>query len=219
MAQAVAVPERAVLPVSENGAKNVVRPDRRFIDLMISWSGAVMALMLIALGSAAIFGGSFALDNVRDRLAPQNITFPPAEAMSAQEKAELGMFAGATVDTGTEAEAFSRYIGGHLSEVNEGATYSETSSESRAYAEKVGEKPTPAETATLGELEGKVDTLFKGETLRGMLLNAYGWWTVGTITMWAGTAAALAGLLLAIFVALGFRHARKAQVVAAPALA
>ena len=218
MAQAVAIPEKVVLPVSENGAKNVVRPDRRFIDLMISWSGAVMALLLIALGGAAIFGGSFALNNVRDRLAPQNITFPPAEAMSPQEKAELGMFAGATVDTGTEAEAFSRYIGGHLAEVNEGASYSETSSESRAYAEEVGKNPTAGETATMDELSGKVDTLFRGETLRGMLLNAYGWWTVGQITMWAGIGAAFAGLLLAIFVALGFRHARKAQMVAAPAL-
>lgn len=218
MAQAVATPERVVLPASENGAKNVVRPDRRFVDLMISWSGGVMALLLMALGAAAIFGGSFAVSNVRERLAPQNITFPPAEAMSPEEKAELGAFAGATVDTGTEAEAFSRYIGGHLADVNEGASYSETSSESRAYAAAVGEKPTAAETATMAELSGKVDTLFKGETLRGMLLNAYGWWTVGVITMWAGIGAALAGLLLAVFVGLGFRHARKAQIVVAPAL-
>jgi hypothetical protein len=215
VAQAVAIPEKVLLPVSDNGANKVVRPDRRFIDLMISWSGAVMALLLIALGAAAIFGGSFALSNVRDRLDPQNITFPPAEAMSPQEKSELGAFAGAKVDTGTEAEAFSRYIGGHLAEVNEGATYSETSSESRGYAEKVGDDPTAAESAKMAELGGKVDTLFKGETLRGMLLNAYGWWTVGQITMWAGIGAVLAGLLLAMFVGLGFRHARKARFVPA----
>ena len=218
MAQAVVIPERVVLPVSENGAKNVVGLDRRFIDLMISWSGAVMALLLIALGAAAIFGGSFALNNVRDRLAPQNITFPPLEAMSPQERSELGAFAGAKVDTGAEAEAFSDYIGRHLVEVNEGATYSETSSESRAYAAEVGEDPTTAESAKMAELSGKVDTLFKGETLRGMLLNAYGWWTVGVIVMWAGIGAAIAGLLLAIFVALGLRHARKARMVAAPAM-
>ena len=218
VAQAVAVPEKVLLPVSKNGTKNVVRPDRRFVDLMISWAGAVMALLLIGLGAAAIFGGSFALNNVRDRLAPQNITFPPAEAMSPQEKAELGTFAGAKVDTGAEAEAFSRYIGGHLAEVNEGATYSETSSESRGYAAEVGANPTPAESAKMAELNGQVDTLFKGETLRGMLLNAYGWWTVGQITMWAGIGAVLAGSLLALFVGLGFRHARKAQMAATPAL-
>lgn len=183
--------------------------DRRFIDLMISWSGAVIAVALLALGAAAIYGGSFAFSNVRDRLEPQNISFPPAAAMTAEETAEIGAFAGAKVDTGTEAEAFSRYIGGHLASVNEGATYSETSSESRGYAAEVGEDPTAAEAATMAELQGKADTLFKGETLRAILLNAYGWWTVGQIAMWAGIGAVIAGLLLALFVGLGFFHARK----------
>ena len=186
------------------------RVSRRTIDLMISWSGAIVALALIALGAAAIFGGSFALDNVRDRLEPQNITFPPAEAMSDYDKAEgLTAFAGQKVDTGTEAEAFSRYIGGHLTDVNEGKTYSESSSESRAYAAEVGENPTEAEAATMAEMDGKVQTLFRGETLRAILLNAYGWWTVGQITFFAGIGAVVAGLLLALFVGLGFFHARK----------
>jgi hypothetical protein len=186
------------------------RVSRRMIDLMISWSGAVIALALIALGAAAIYGGSFALDNVRDRLEPQNITFPPAEAMSDFDKSEgLTAFAGQKVDTGTEAEAFSRYIGGHLTDVNDGKTYSETSSESRAYAAEVGESPTEAEAATMAEMDGKVQTLFRGETLRAILLNAYGWWTVGQITFFAGIGAVIAGLLLAVFVGLGFFHARK----------
>ena len=203
------------IPLARSTAKVEVKPqnmDRRFIDLMISWSGALIAVVLLVLGAAAIYGGSFALSNVRDRLEPQNITFPPAEAMSDFDKAEgLTAYAGQNVDTGVEAEAFSRYIGGHLAEVNEGATYSETSSESRAYAAEVGEDPTAAESAKMGELSGKVDTLFKGETLRGMLLNAYGWWTVGQITMWAGIGAAIAGLFLAMFASLGFLHARKAR--------
>ena len=185
--------------------------DRSLIDRLISWAGAVLAVALIALGGAAIFGGSFALDNVRDRLEPQNITFPPAEAMSDFDKAEgLTAFAGQKVDTGTEAEAFSRYIGGHLAEVNEGATYSETSSESRGYAAEVGENPTEAEAAEMAELDGKVQTLFRGETLRAILLNAYGWWMVGQITFFAGIGMVVAGLILAVLVAFGFRHARKA---------
>ena len=196
------------------GARETVatRIDRRLMDRLISWTGALMAVAMIALGAAAIYGGSFALSNVRDRLAPQNITFPPAEAMSDYDKSEgLTAFAGQKVDTGTEAEAFSRYIGGHLTDVNEGATYSETSSESRGYAADVGEDPTAAESGKMAELSGKVDTLFKGETLRGMLLNAYGWWTVGQITQWAGYAMVALGLLLSVFAALGFRHARKIQ--------
>jgi hypothetical protein len=175
------------------------RLDRKLLDRLISWTGAIMAFALVALGAVAIFGGSFALSNVRDRLEPENISFPPAAAMTAEEKAEVGMFAGQKVDTGTEAEAFSRYIGGHLKGINEGATYSETSSAARA------EGITENQAA---ELQGKADTLFKGETLRAILLNAYGWWTVGTITMWAGFGMVVLGLVLAAFAALGFRHAR-----------
>jgi hypothetical protein len=186
------------------GATKVARLDRRLIDLMISWSGAVVAVALVALGAAAIYGGTFALGNVRDRLEPQNISFPPAAAMTPQEKTDLGEFAGQKVDTGTEAEAFSRYIGGHLGEVNEGATYSETSDAARAE----GLDPKVA-----AELQGKADTLFKGETLRAILLNAYGWWTVGQIAMWAGIGAVIAGLLLTVFVGFGFFHSRKARMM------
>ncbi|HYN36193.1 MAG TPA: hypothetical protein VEV82_04375 [Actinomycetota bacterium] len=176
--------------------------DRALKDRLISWSGAVVAVVMVALGGVAIFGGSFALDNVRDRLEPQNISFPPIEEMTPAEKTDLGEFAGQKVDTGTEAEAFSRYIGGHLGEVNEGATYSETSSAARV------EGLPKAEAADLQE---KADTLFKGETLRGILLNAYGWWTVGQITFFAGIGMVIAGLALALFAALGFKHALRAR--------
>lgn len=178
------------------------RMDRGLIDRLVSWAGAVVALALVALGAAAIYGGSFALDNVRDRLEPQRISFPPAEAMTAEETAEVGSFAGQSVDTGTEAEAFSRYIGIHLADINDGATYSETSAAARA-------EGLPEDEAAA--LQGQADALFKGESLRAILLNAYGWWTVGQITFWAGAGMALAGLVLAVLVALGFRHARKAR--------
>jgi hypothetical protein len=174
--------------------------DRRLLDRLISWTGAVMAFALVALGAAAIYGGSFALDNVRDRLEPENISFPPASAMAPAEKAELGEFAGQKVDTGTEAEAFSRYIGGHLADINDGATYSETSTAARAEGISANEA---------AELQGKADTLFKGETLRAILLNAYGWWTVGQITFFVGIGMVIAGLALAVLAALGFRHSRK----------
>jgi hypothetical protein len=175
------------------------RMDRSLIDRLVSWSGAVMAFVLIALGGAAIFGGSFAQANVRDRLSPENISFPPASAMTPQEKIEIGSFAGEKVDTGPEAEAFSRYIGGHLKEVNNGATYSETSAAART-------EGIPAKEAA--DLGAKADLLFKGETLRSILLNAYGWWTVGQITLFAGIGMVIAGFVLAVLTALGFRHAR-----------
>jgi len=174
--------------------------ERSSWDRIVSGAGAVVAVVLIVLGAAAIYGGWFGRDNVRDRLEPQNIAFPPAAAMTPEERAEVGDFAGQTVDTGVEAEAFSRYIGGHLEGINEGKTYSETS----AAAREEGLDPEVA-----AELQGKADSLFKGETLRSILLNAYGWWTVATITLWAGAAAVVGGVVLGILAILGFRHARR----------
>ena len=64
------------------------------------------------------------------------------------------------------------------------------------------------------DLQAKADTLFKGETLRSILLNAYGWWTVATIALYVGIALIVAGIVLAIFAILGFRHARRTADVA-----
>ena len=197
MAQAIEVTQG----FKTKGATVARALDRSIVDRLVSWSGVVVAVAMVALGAAAIYGGTFALQNVRDRLEPENISFPPAAAMTPQEKAEVGQFAGQKVDTGTEAEAFSRYIGGHLEEVNEGATYAETSGAARA--EGISEKEA-------ADLSMKADILFKGETLRAILLNAYGWWTVGQITFFAGIGMVLAGLILAVLAALGFRHARRA---------
>jgi hypothetical protein len=182
--------------------------ERKTWDQIVSGAGTVLAVSFLLLGAAAIFGGQFGQDNVRDRLEPQNITFPPAEAMSPEEKAIVGDFAGEKVDTGTEAEAFSRYIGLHLTEVNEGKTYSETSSEARAL-----EDDDPAKA----ELDAKVQTLFRGETLRAILLNAYGWWVVSTIALYAGIGLVIGGIILAVLAWLGFRHAQVAA--AAPVTA
>ena len=189
--------------------------DRGLLDRLISWAGALVAVALIGLGGAAIFGGNFALDNVRDRLEPQNITFSPAAEMTPAEKAEVGGFAGQKVDTGTEAEAYSRYIGLHLTEIGGGKTYAELGGPLFALEAQVEEAQAAGENTTamekeLAGLEGQRDTVFKGETLRAVLLNAYGWWTVGQITFYAGIGMVIVGLLLGVLVALGFRHARKA---------
>jgi hypothetical protein len=193
------------------------RLSRRAWDQIISGSGAVVAIVMVALGAAAIYGGTFALDNVRDRLEPQRISFPPAEAMTPAEKAEVGSFAGEAVETGTQAEAYSRYIGIHVEEIGGGKSYAELGSVQFGIEDEIAAAEEAGDTALVKELEGELaavtgqrDTIFKGETLRAILLNAYGWWTVGQITLWAGFGLAAAGLVLAVFAALGFRHARRA---------
>lgn len=169
-------------------------------DKLVSGAAAVIAVVLIVVGASAVYGGNFGRDNVRSRLQPEKVVFPPYATMTPAEQQEVGSFAGQTVDNGPAAEAFARYIGGHLAEVNDGKTYSETSAAARVDG---------LDSATAAELSGKADTLFKGETLRAILLNAYGWWTVATIAMYVGYGLIAAGLLLAVFAILGFIHARR----------
>lgn len=174
--------------------------DRRAWDQLVSGAGVLVAVVLLVIGGAAVYGGNFGRDNVQDELKPQNISFAPADALTPEEREIVGDNAGAKVDTGPEAKVFAGLIGLHLEGINEGKTYSETSSEARAL---------DPEDPAKAELDAKVMTLFRGETLRGLLLNAYGWWTVSTLALFAGYGLVAAGIILAILAALGFRHARK----------
>jgi len=174
--------------------------DRKAWDRLVSWSGLIVAVVLILVGSMAIYGGQFGQDNVKDRLTPEMVQFPPLFAMTDTEKQTVGEFAGQQVTTGPQAEAFARYIQGHLAEVNEGQTYSQTSAAAR-------DENTPP--AVAADLAVKADILFKGETLRSILLNAYGWWTVSQIAIYAGWVMIAAGIVLLVFAILGFRHMRR----------
>ena len=210
MAQTVEAAEA----LTRSKAAKATKVDRHFIDLLISWAGLVVAVVLIGASVAAIYGGNFALDNVKDRLAPQNIVF--SEDMSPEEKAIVGEFAGQKVDTGTEAEAYSRYIGLHLTEIGGGKTYAELGGPLFALEAQIEEATAAGQNTTameeeLAGLRAQRDTVFKGETLRAILLNAYGWWTVGQITLYVGYGLLVAGLFLAVLVGLGFFHARKVR--------
>ena len=174
--------------------------DRKSWDRLVSWSGLIISVVLVLVGIMAVYGGNFGQQNVTDRLAPEKVQFPPYDAMTDEEKQEVGSFAGQQVTDGVQAEAFARYIAGHLVAINEGKTYSETSAAARA-------EGIPEDQAA--ELQAKADTLFKGETLRAILLNAYGWWTVSTIAIYAGYVMIVAGIAMLVLAILGFRHMKK----------
>jgi len=176
--------------------------NRKVWDQIVSASAAVIAVALIVLGASAIYGGNFGRDNVQSRLEPENVTFAPFDAMSPEEQQTIGEFAGQQVTTGPQAEAFAQYIAGHLAGVNDGKTYAETSTAARAEG---------LDPDTAAELSAKADTLFKGETLRSIMLNAYGWWTVATIALYAGYAMVALGIILGVLALLGFRHAKRVE--------
>jgi hypothetical protein len=172
---------------------------RRTFDTLVSVGGLVLAFVLIVAGALLTWSALFINNQVHDNLAAQKITFPAAssDAIKAPEFAAMKQYAGQQLTTGDQAEVYAdHFIANHLKEIAGGKTYSEVSAAAMA-------DPNNA------QLQGQVATLFKGETLRGLLLNAYAFGKMGTI---AGIAAVVAfvtaGVLLVLSV-LGFAHARR----------
>ncbi|HEX2046598.1 MAG TPA: hypothetical protein VHF27_02470 [Acidimicrobiales bacterium] len=167
-------------------------------------------VVLLAAGGGLLGGSRYATDMVRDQLVAQRITFPPkGPALSPEKYPGLQRYAGRTVDDGPKAKAFAdQYIAAHLKNIADGKTYSEVSAASRANPDD-------------RRLAGQRQALFEGETLRGLLLSAWGWSVVARIAGIAAYAAfAGAGLLLlgAIAVALA-RSERRSEIPAGPDLA
>ncbi len=152
-------------------------------------------------GSPRSCGGySFANSNVHDQLAAQKIFFPPkgSEALAPPEISRyLNQYAGQQLVNGAQAQAYAdHFIAVHLKEAAGGKTYAEVSTLAR-------QSPNDA------TLAGQAQTLFRGETLRGLLLNAYAFWKIGQIALLASIASfALAAVMLALTI-LGFWHLRR----------
>ena len=58
-------------------------------------------------------------------------------------------------------------------------------------------------------LKAQVETVFQGTTLRGLLLNAYAFWQIGQIALWAAIAAFIGGAIFLVLSILGFLHMRR----------
>jgi len=102
------------------------------------------------------------------------------------------------------------YIGSHVKNVAAGKTYSEVSG--IALAKNAEAKANPGNTALAEEaaaLMGQRQTLFMGETLKGLLLNAFAFWQVGQIAMYASIASFVGGILMLILTIMGYAHLRR----------
>lgn len=155
--------------------------------------GSMLFLVLAVGGGLLLWGSNFASNMVHTQLSEQKIAFPPkGPALDPKEFPGLQRYAGQTVDNGPKAKAYAdEFIKVHLQQVADGKTYSEVSSLSRA---------NPNDQ----QLADQVQTLFRGETLRGLLLNVWGWATVGAIAYWAGIAALLGAIVVFGALVLGF---------------
>lgn len=198
----------------------VVALKRRTIDSVLIAIGAVATVAFFVAGGLLMWGSNFAADYVNDELTSQNIYFPPAAALEEEGRDDLVKYAEEMVSTGAEAEAYASFINGHLQGIADGATYADLGTPEReANAAVEAAVAEGADEATIAELEGEAaaisgqrNSLFKGETLRGLLLTAYAWDTVGRIAGIAAWAAWAAGALMLVLVVLGVRHHHKVVV-------
>lgn len=174
--------------------------NRKTFDKLLVALGTLLTVALIAVGSLATWGYNFANSTVHNQLAAQKITFPPlgSPALASPEIGPfLNQFAGQQLVTGKQAEVWAdHFIAVHLKEIGGGLTYSELSAKSMA---------DPTNTA----LANQVATVFRGETLRGMLLNAYAFWTFGQIALYGAIGSFILAFIMLVLTALGVWHYRR----------
>lgn len=132
----------------------------------------VGAAVMLSISVLAFWAHSFTTNMVRTELAAQKVYFPDkgSPALDPATYPELQKYAGQLVDTPEEAKAYANgYIGEHLKQIANGKVYSEVSAEAMKNPDSK-------------DLQAQKQSLFQGETLRGILLTSgYGFGTVGKI--------------------------------------
>ena len=185
---------------------------RKALDRLVGWIGLSLAAMLVVAGSLLTWAHNFVGNEVHKQLSAQQIYFPAkgSKAISGPEFQALQQYAGQQLTTGAQAKAYAdHFIAVHLNEIGGGKTYAQLSAQAQA---------NPSDT----KLAGTVNTMFRGETLRGLLLNAYAFGTMGMIAGIAAIASFIGASVLLLLSVLGFWHSRRTPaseaVFAAPAV-
>ena len=179
---------------------------RRTFDALLTTVGLVVAAVLLAGGGLLSWASSFVSDNVQSQLVAQRITMPSGKAIEDPAiKPYLSQYAGQELTTGAQAKAFAdHYILVHMNKSSNGRTYEEVSGEFMALTKSANADP--AKVKELGDLR---QSLFMGNTLRGMLLNAYAFGTMATIASYGAMAAFAGAGLLVLLSLLGLLHLRR----------
>ena len=172
---------------------------RRTFDILMATAGLFLAVVLIVSGVMLTWAHNFIDNEVHTQLAAQQIYFPAnnSPAIKAPEFAAMHQYAGQQLTTGAQAEVYAdHFIANHLKAIGGGKTYAQLSAEAIAQPKNAA-------------LAAQVATVFKGETLRGLLLNAYAFGTMGMIAGIAAIAAFIAGAVMLVLSGLGLMHARR----------
>lgn len=189
---------------------------RRTLDILFSIGGLGIAALLLIVGIVLTTNANFAKNYVHDQLGQQHITFTPADQLSDEEKKSdcLVEYAGQPMTTGKQAECYANeYIGLHLQSIAGGQTYADLGKPQTQLKEQVAQAQA-SNAANLADLQKQLadvtaqrETVFKGETLRGLLLTSYGFSEFGVKAEQGALAMYLgAGLMLLLSIA-GLVHA------------
>lgn len=175
---------------------------RRTFDALVSAAGLLLVAVLVVAGVLLTWGHSYANNQVTSQLSAQKIVFPTKsnaefKALPKADQAAMGQYAGQLMTNGAQAGTYAdHFIAVHLREIGGGKTYSQLSAEAMAQPKNAA-------------LAAEVQTIFRGTTLRSMLLEAYGFWTFGQIALIAAIASYIAAGLMLILSIFGFVHLRR----------
>jgi hypothetical protein len=176
---------------------------RRTLDYTLATLGAVMAVVLAVGGGLLLYAANFTNTTIHDQLVAQDISFPSADQLPVAAFGEtVNGYAGQAVTTGAQAKAYADMIAVHLTKVANGQTYSQVSD---AWIASNPNDPTKRDAA----LGAQRQTLFMGETLRGLLLNVYAFSIFGTIALIGGWVALVGALMMAALAIAGFVHGHR----------
>ena len=193
---------------------------RRTLDIAFSIGGALFAVLLLVLGLVLKNQADFASNYVKDQLSLQQITFAPEAGLNGEQDDApcLIDYAGTVLDSGQKAECYANeYIAYHLVESAkgagyEGATYATLGTPQRelrtelAAAKEAGDDTTEIQ-ASLDAVNALRETMFRGETLRGLLLTTYGFSIFGDRADLAALVCLIGAALLLLLSIAGFAHA------------
>jgi hypothetical protein len=190
---------------------------RRTLDILFSAGGVALAALLLVLGVVMTQNANFSKKYVHDQLVAQQITFKPAAALTAEEKKQpcLVKYAGQQLATAKQAECYANnFIALHVAATANGKTYASLGDVQTDLKAKIAAATKANDTATVASLNSQLttintqrETVFKGETLRGILLTSYGFGTLGSKGAQAATVCYLAAGLLFLLSIAGFVHA------------
>src|SRR5580698_7761232 len=174
------------------------------------WASLALAGVLLAATGLLLWGTTYVHNTVRSQLAEQQIYFPPASAFAHPVAGteitpsmipSVSQYAGQQLLTGHQAEVYADdFIAVHLQEIGGGKTYAQLSEAAMSL---------PKGSKAYVAAEAKVQTVFQGTTLRGLLLEAYGYSLIAAIALWCAIAAFCLAGVMAVLVGLGFLHARR----------